>query len=72
MISKGRPYCRDCAWWDESRPRIGAYPDFTDSFRVCELLSSEELQRPELLRSDGYEIVTAPNFGCVQFKPNSE
>jgi hypothetical protein len=62
------PRCRDCKWWDETQPRIAAYPDFEDSWRVCERLSSEELQRPELLRSDGYEIATSPDFGCVEFE----
>lgn len=68
------PRCRDCRWWDETRPRIAPFPNFEESYRVCELLSSEELQRPELARTDGSEIVTAPDFGCVQFgaKPTHE
>lgn len=66
-VSGSMPHCRDCRWWDEDRPRVEPYPGFDDSWRVCALLSGEEYAQARA-RTDGSEIVTAPDFGCVQFE----
>jgi hypothetical protein len=60
------PRCRDCRWWDEDQPRIEPYPGFEATWRVCYLLSAEEIPSPA--RTDGSEIVTSPDFGCVEFE----
>jgi hypothetical protein len=56
--SEGMPHCKDCRWWAR-RPVEGS----------CELVRLLPSKAHVTSIHDGGELITAADFGCVQFEP---
>lgn len=66
-------FCRDCKWWKPPTSRV--HTDYMaqhhPGWAVCERLDT--FPDPNGLAVLGYEVdrvITAPNFGCVQWETN--
>lgn len=69
--------CRDCQWWgDDERRYFDGDDRYSDGYRVCRLADSDGV-RPCNEQTKAYAIdaesfignlLTAPDFGCVQFE----
>ena len=71
--------CKNCRWWDRDLRRMTPTQKDTvpSSYGFCEITASgnDKPEYPETLaygldyEDYGGILVTAPNFGCVQYEP---
>lgn len=69
------PRCKDCRWWSTEH-RLGWLSDRSDGRGHCERAESEDGQpvdKDSLAYTEDGEsyraiLITAPDFGCVQFQ----
>lgn len=81
-VSDGMPHCRDCRWWNQGHEALSDLPGgfvsgpIKTGGGVCLLTETKSLEpvhaqsKAIVWEGDQYVgvLVTAPDFGCVQFE----